>query len=94
MDSSTRHEHTNPKVKADKPLSVVVRPGSMSQLALGTFPTEEAIPELSYSYIPDNPDDIAKVEHRIPTDKGVRLTVSFQNYGSQVMIVFASRKNT
>lgn len=88
MDPSARDE----KSKLNKnPLVLAVKPRKLEIMELGTYPSEDAIPEFSFDYLPDVPDAMGAHIMKTEGPKGVRVIAQFQSYANETVMVFARR---
>lgn len=77
--------------KSDRSVrSVAIKPGKSAKMELGEYPSEDAIPEFSFDYLPDQ-ELIGQSKALIPTPNGIRVTYHFQNYGPQTAMAFVKR---
>lgn len=88
MDASTRGE----KSKLNKnPLVLTVKPRKLETMELGTYPSEDAIPEFSFDYLPDIPDAMGAHIMKTEGPKGIQVIAQFQSYANETVMVFGRR---
>lgn len=88
MDASTRDE----KSKRNKnPLVLAVKPRKLETMELGTYPSEEAVPEFSFDYLPDVPDAMGAHIMKTEDPKGIRVIAQFQSYANETVLVFGRK---
>jgi hypothetical protein len=88
MDASTRDQ----KRKTNKnPLVLTVRPRKLETMELGIYPSEDAIPEFSFDYLPDVPDAMGAHIMKTESSKGIRVIAQFQSYANETVMVFGRK---
>ena len=88
MDASTRDK----KSKTNKnSLVLTVKPRKLEIMELGTYPSEDAIPEFSFDYLPDIPDAMGAHIMKTEEPKGIRVVAQFQSYANETVMVFGHK---
>jgi len=85
MDASTRDKKS--KFNKDA-LVLAVKPRKLETMELGTYPSEDAIPEFSFDYLPDVPDAMGAHIMKTESSKGIRVVAQFQSYANETVMVF------
>ena len=91
MDTSARSEEKKQGKTNKDPLVLAIKPRKLETMELGTYPSEDAVPEFSFDYLPDVPDAMGAHIMKTESPKGIRVIAQFQSYANETVMVFGRK---